>query len=779
MAAEPWRHMVLELLLEWSQRSISAKALAEFAGRNPAPSLRLLVEAATSDAKENVLPPGFDRITKEAAERMDAGKGSVDDALEEIFQGLAACSDAELAVSTLGNVCSAGHNNVQFREHMLPFCEPLVSALARMLANLRLGGRAASALCNILRLGDSFSAAIADTCTEPLVKALRSETSGEGRPQLPKELQMEAGGLLPVGGAGRVLGALVNLLVVRPAAAQRVLELGTLGLVVPLIAPEEACATTATEDDGPDAAVSAEMLAARLLAAGPGSVPPALQGELARRLARVVQRGAPAAGRADVAAIERLSGANGLERAVRMLTVLGTKTPGGLERLTGWAPRVEELSEGAGAPAEPPVAFGALAGDLVKLALKVQPRDYLTPDEEGGPESRLRGNLALLFGALCEAQGRDGAPPALRLAGPAQPTLRGGWEVQSAVRSMAVNPQTGTVAVFLEVFGQGQFGSHLVPSLIMIWPSGHMQEGEEPLKLSIDSGPRGVAPDALLPTLVSSTAEAPVTLLGRVCGGKVFCWRLNVACAQVVSQTLVCESGGRGAQPRQCRLVSAPSADRTLRGRPPVVRPAGALPVEPAACGAMLLKKAKTVGEYLGDGLVLKRPAAASSAKAAKEKKAAVLRTLQKEKAEAKQALKLKETEELADGKGAGREALRQEEGGAQEAGAGGRPGAGEEAGAGRGGEGEGEREERPEVERAGLGGPEAGPSQRGVSGRSWGHGAAASRPGAISGPRALHRHQPDAHTPVCEENHRSASAWEKSTLRACSARGASNAQFV
>lgn len=222
---------------------------------------------------------------------------------------------------------------------------------------------------------------------------------------------MEAGGLLPVDGAGRLLGALVNLLVVRPAAAQRVLELGALGLVVPLIAPEEAGAAAASDDDGPDAGVSAEMLAARLLAASPGSAPPALQEELARRLARVIQKGAPTAGHADSQAVERL------ERAVRMLTILSTKTPGGLERLTGWAPRVEELpdgTEGAGAQAEPSVVFGALAGDLVKLALRVQPKDYLTPDQEGGPESRLRGNLALLFGALCEAQGRDGAPPALR-----------------------------------------------------------------------------------------------------------------------------------------------------------------------------------------------------------------------------------------------------------------------------------------------------------------------------------------------------------------------------
>lgn len=413
VAAEPWRHMVLELLLEWSQRSISAKALAEFAGRYPEPNLRLLVEAVTSDAKENILPPSFDRITKEAAERIDAGRGSVDDALEDIFQGLAACSDAELAVSALGNACSAGHANAQFREHMLPFCEPLVAALARMLdpKKSRFGGRAAGALCNLLRLGDAFSGAVADTCTEPLVKALRSEISGAGRPQVPRELQMEAGGLLPVDGAGRVLGALVNLLVVRPAAAQRVLELGALGLVVPLIAPEDTPFLPASDDDGPDAGVSAEMLAARLLAAGPGSAPPAVQDDLVRRLARVIQEGAPAAGQADSQAIERL------ERAVRMLTILCTKTPGGLDRLTGWAPRVEELPDGAEgvvAQAEAPVAFGALAGDLVKLALKVQPKDYLTPDQEGGPESRLRGNLALLLGALCEAQGRDGAPPALR-----------------------------------------------------------------------------------------------------------------------------------------------------------------------------------------------------------------------------------------------------------------------------------------------------------------------------------------------------------------------------
>jgi len=117
--------------------------------------------------------------------------------------------------------------------------------------------------------------------------------------------------------------------------------------------------------------------------------------------------------------------------------------------------------------------------------------------------------------------------------------------VQSFVRDMMVNPEHGTIAVFLEVSGMQLTESSpvdkQVQNLILIWPTGQLQE-EEPLKLSMESPAQELAP--LPPALCVSTSDAPMVLLSRNCHGKVLIWRLNSACSQLISEFEVAERGG-------------------------------------------------------------------------------------------------------------------------------------------------------------------------------------------------------------------------------------------
>jgi len=117
--------------------------------------------------------------------------------------------------------------------------------------------------------------------------------------------------------------------------------------------------------------------------------------------------------------------------------------------------------------------------------------------------------------------------------------------VQSFVRDMMVNPEHGTIAVFLEVIGMQQTDSPSVDSqvqnLILLWPTGQLQE-EEPLKLSMESAAQELG--ALPPALCASTSDAPMVLLSRNCHGKVLIWRLNSACSQLISEFEVSNKGG-------------------------------------------------------------------------------------------------------------------------------------------------------------------------------------------------------------------------------------------
>lgn len=418
-----WRHAVLELLLEWSQRSISARAMAEFAGRNPEPHLRLLLDVVTQETKENLLPPGLENHAQLASQKLEGGQG-MDEALEQMFQGLTLQSPAELALSALGNLCLAGVNLPTFKENLAPFQDELAGALGRQLKplNWRLCGRAAGAICNLVRLGTSFSSAVQEKCLEPLVVVLREECAKEGPASLMRSMyQDSANNKIPgIGGdTSRLLAALSNLLIVRPSAMQQVLGLEVLDIVLPLIDPavdftSEAGGLDTPGDEMEPAAISsrAMLLASRILGASPSSLSVPAEAALLPKLFQILQR-------CDFSVVR--TGGNvaldQLDLTVRMLTVVLTKTPGALDRLTEAAPRVEELPDDAdGLPPRegPAVPFAELAARLTELAVRSEPAEHVGPDDESSAASRIRGNLALLFAAVCEAQSKDGAPPALR-----------------------------------------------------------------------------------------------------------------------------------------------------------------------------------------------------------------------------------------------------------------------------------------------------------------------------------------------------------------------------
>jgi len=106
-----------------------------------------------------------------------------------------------------------------------------------------------------------------------------------------------------------------------------------------------------------------------------------------------------------------------LEIVVRMLSMILTKTPGSLDRITGNGPRCEELPDDVvdlPVSAEAAVSFSELTGRLIKLVLALRPNEHVGPDLEGSSLSRMRGNLALLFASIVEASAHDNAAPELQ-----------------------------------------------------------------------------------------------------------------------------------------------------------------------------------------------------------------------------------------------------------------------------------------------------------------------------------------------------------------------------
>lgn len=421
------RQTVLELLLEWSQRSITAKSMVEFAGRYPDPHLRLLLGTVLDNSQSNTLPPGFEETREEASKLLEKGEKDMDAALEQMLQGLAVPSPCELGLSTIGNLCAAGHKVAAFKEKLLPFRDELVGALQRRLNPLdaRLCGKAAGAVCNVLRMGEEFVSCVHRQCTKPLIDCLKEEV----RPDGPIAMMRQFRGHLPMGlpsSKGRLLGALVNLLILNPGAVQEVQQLGALDIVATLIDPVSLTATCISlegdDEEGSSItmATRAAQLAARMINLAPSSLTPALEAVLLKRLYRTLQlAGNFSDVRQGVRGLDSIQVKSSLERldlVCRMLTIVLTRTPGALDRLVERRPRVEELPDDCTElpVSEPTVPFLDLVGRLIDLAAALQPHTHVSPDDMGGAPSRMRGNLALLFGALSQAQCEDDAPPVLR-----------------------------------------------------------------------------------------------------------------------------------------------------------------------------------------------------------------------------------------------------------------------------------------------------------------------------------------------------------------------------
>lgn len=448
LLAEPrWRHAVLELFAEWSQRPLCGKAMAEFAGRHPDPHLRLFLDAIIIESKENMLPQNFDSFATGAAAKMEgSGEKGLDAALDMMLQGLKASSPAELAVATYGNLCVAGNAVPAFKEHMAPFCKELVGALARHVKplNWRLCGRTAGAISNTLRLGGDYPSAVHGQCLEPILRAIRQENSLDesGRIDEPKSAHGIfncafgdlANGMPKSKSTGRLLGAVVNLLIVKPSVAEHAVQLGALQMAAPLMDADvwAGCCHPIPVVDVPDeaphvVAARAALLASRLVSAAPNSFAGTpLEADLLRRLDAALQNvcrelgiteQVKAAGTTcEIDSMSRPAALEMLDLAVRMLVAILTRTSGALERLTAEPPRIEELPDGCDSlpeRMEPAVPFNDLCDLLISVTKTVHPRDYLGPDDESGIPSRIRGNLALLFTRLCKEQQTQGAPRCL------------------------------------------------------------------------------------------------------------------------------------------------------------------------------------------------------------------------------------------------------------------------------------------------------------------------------------------------------------------------------
>jgi hypothetical protein len=435
-----WRYAVLQLLMEWSQRSVSQKAVAEFASRYPEPHFNLLIEAVTSESKDNILPPNFEQGIKKASAHMESGQLGVDAALEKVMQGLSAPSVAELAISSLGNMSVAGQLLPAFKDELASHAGAIVSALKTRLKafDWRLCGRAAGALTNMLRLGDSFAVAIEEQCVEALVTALREECSDAGSLKNLQQL-LEAGegsGYdMPFSRSrGRLLSVFVNLLAVRPSAAQTLLKHGVLEIAIPLVDPEAVSTKGSTSDDATPAEVSnrATLIVSRLLMQSPAGLKQPFEGELLGRLFGILER----AGDFKTVGTAVKEGAEGdagdhmfgkpaapwldqLELAVRLLTLVLQKVPGALARLAAGSARVsiEELPDdydetqdkASMKSTHPSWTVKELLSRCVKLIKALQPPVHLSPNEEGGILSRLRGNVALLLSCFAEVQAPNGA----------------------------------------------------------------------------------------------------------------------------------------------------------------------------------------------------------------------------------------------------------------------------------------------------------------------------------------------------------------------------------
>lgn len=114
--------------------------------------------------------------------------------------------------------------------------------------------------------------------------------------------------------------------------------------------------------------------------------------------------------------------------------------------------------------------------------------------------------------------------------------------VQAQVRSMAVSPVSGTVAVFLDI-AKGAVEQGAIQNLVIVWPTGQLLD-EEPLKLSIEaSQPADHSMPASPPCLLCGSSSGPPTIMARISSGKVLVWKMNSSYAQIATETQLTTQG--------------------------------------------------------------------------------------------------------------------------------------------------------------------------------------------------------------------------------------------
>jgi hypothetical protein len=101
--------------------------------------------------------------------------------------------------------------------------------------------------------------------------------------------------------------------------------------------------------------------------------------------------------------------------STRILVAVLTKTSA-LQRLAAAEPpRIQDLDDidDIGA-ADPVMPLRDVVDDVIDLALRLVPKNYLPPGESNSSSSQMRGNMALLFGHISDAQQKTDAPEALK-----------------------------------------------------------------------------------------------------------------------------------------------------------------------------------------------------------------------------------------------------------------------------------------------------------------------------------------------------------------------------
>jgi len=154
-------------------------------------------------------------------------------------------------------------------------------------------------------------------------------------------------------------------------------------------------------------AARALTIASRLVREHPETISLKLETDILCRIDRILEHECRNVGKSG----QEQSAFDTLDLALRILVGLLTKKEGALDRLTGKAPRCQELPEGVNSleDMKPAVPFGKLVSRLMKLASALKADSHMSPDDEGTATSRIRGNLALLFARLVDAQGESDA----------------------------------------------------------------------------------------------------------------------------------------------------------------------------------------------------------------------------------------------------------------------------------------------------------------------------------------------------------------------------------